>query len=106
LGVEGTADPALSSCTTCRDTTIPWPQKPRWIDIFPSQGRSTSERGEILAGLRSFHIRHSRNEVLEAPVAAPVQLIFYRAVETGVVEIVRVLHERMEPSGRIAVDRE
>ena len=70
------------------------------------EGRSTSERGEILAGLRSFHIRHSRNESLEAPVAAPVHVIFYRAVETGIIEIVRVLHERVEPSGRIAVDRE
>jgi toxin ParE1/3/4 len=71
-----------------------------------SQGRSTSDRGELLASLRSFHIRHSRNESLEAPVAAPVQLIFYRSVETGIIEIVRVLHERVEPSGRIAVDRE
>jgi plasmid stabilization system protein ParE len=39
-------------------------------------------------------------------VAAPVQLIFYRSVETGIVEIVRVLHERMDPSGRIGVDPE
>ena len=70
------------------------------------QGRSTSDRGELLASLRSFHIRHSRNESLEAPVAAPVHVIFYRAVETGIIEIVRVLHERVEPSGRIAVDPE
>jgi toxin ParE1/3/4 len=70
------------------------------------QGRSTSDRGELLASLRSFHIRHSRNESLEAPVAAPVQLIFYRSVETGIIEIVRVLHARMEPSGRIGVDGE
>jgi len=70
------------------------------------QGRSTSDRGELLAGPRSFHIRHSRNESLEAPVGAPVQLIFYRAVETGIVEIVRVLREWMEPSGRIGVDPE
>ena len=65
------------------------------------RGRSTSDRDELLAGLRSFHIRHSRNESLEAPSGAPVHVIFYRAVETGVIETVRVLHERMEQSGHL-----
>jgi toxin ParE1/3/4 len=59
-------------------------------------GPSTMDRSEILAGVRSFHIRHCRGESREAPVAAPVHVIFYRAAEPGLVEIVRVLHERME----------
>lgn len=59
---------------------------------------STSDRAELTPGLRSFHIRHSRDESREAPVANPVHVIFYRARLPGVVEIVRVLHERMEPS--------
>ena len=62
------------------------------------QGRSTVDRNKLFAGLRSLHIRHSRNQSREAPVAEPVHVIFYRAVEAGLVEIVRVLHERMETS--------
>jgi toxin ParE1/3/4 len=62
------------------------------------QGRLTLDRGELLAGLRSLHIRHSRNESREAPVGEPVHVIFYRSVEPGLVEIVRVLHDRAEPS--------
>lgn len=65
------------------------------------QGRLTLDRGELLAGLRSLHIRHSRNESREAPVGEPVHVIFYRAVEPGLVEIVRVLHDRMEPSRHV-----
>jgi toxin ParE1/3/4 len=67
------------------------------------EGRSTSDRSEDLRpGIRSFHIRHSRGESREAPVANPVHVIFYRVMEPGVVEIIRVLHDRMEPSRHIA----
>lgn len=59
-------------------------------------GLSTADRSELLDGVRSFHIRHSR--IGKAPVGDPVHVIFYRAVEPGLVEIIRVLHERMEPS--------
>lgn len=62
------------------------------------EGISTSDRAELQAGIRSFHMRHSRDESREAPVANPVHVIFYRAVRPGLIEIVRVLHERMEPS--------
>src|SRR5579885_1104048 len=61
------------------------------------QGRSTSDRSEVRPGIRSFHIRHSRDESREAPVANSVHVIFYRALRPGLVEIVRVLHDRMEP---------
>lgn len=60
-------------------------------------GPSTRDRAELIQGVRSFHIRHSRDESREPPVANPVHVIFYRVVEPGLVEIVRVLHERMEP---------
>lgn len=65
------------------------------------QGRSTRDRGELTAGLLSLHIRHSRAESREAPVGDPVHVIFYRASEPDLVEIVRVLHDRMEPSRHI-----
>jgi toxin ParE1/3/4 len=65
------------------------------------EGGATSDRGELRPGIRSFHIRHSRHESREAPVANPVHVLFYRVVQTSVVEIVRVLHERMEPARHI-----
>jgi toxin ParE1/3/4 len=64
-------------------------------------GLSTADRSELRPGIRSFHIRHSRDESGETPVANPVHVIFYRAVQPGLVEIVRVLHDRMEPSRHI-----
>jgi toxin ParE1/3/4 len=64
-------------------------------------GRSTVDRGELVPGIRSFHIRHSRDESREAPVANPVHVLFYRVLQPGVVEIIRVLHDRMEPRRHI-----
>ena len=63
------------------------------------QGWSASDPGELLAGLRSFRIRHSRNDSLEAPVGVPIHVIFSRAVGTGVSEVVCLLRERMDPVG-------
>jgi toxin ParE1/3/4 len=67
------------------------------------QGRSTADRSDVRSGVRSFHIRHSRGESREMRVADPVHVLFYRVTETGVVEIVRVLHEHMEPAGRLEI---
>jgi len=67
-------------------------------------GRSSTDRSELRPGMRSFHIRHSRGASHQAPVANPVHVIFYRVVEPGLVEIVRVLHDRMEPSGHIGAE--
>lgn len=40
------------------------------------EGRSTVDRADLVAGVRSFHIRHSRDESRAAPVANPAHLIF------------------------------
>ena len=61
------------------------------------EGISTVDRSALFTGLRSFHIRHARAESREARVGEPVHVIFYRALQPGLIEIVRVLHERMEP---------
>ncbi len=60
-------------------------------------GPLTIDRGDLFAGLRCLHSRHGRDQSREAPVAGPVHMVFYRAVEPELIEIVRVLHERMEP---------
>lgn len=64
-------------------------------------GHATIDHAEIVADVRSFHVRHSRNDSREVPVANPVHVIFYRVAQPGMIEIVRVLHERMEPTRHI-----
>lgn len=66
------------------------------------QGPLTVSRNELIAGLRSLHIRHCRTESREAPVGEPVHVIFFRISEPGIVDIVRILHDRMEPSRHMA----
>lgn len=58
------------------------------------EGSATRDRAELSAGVRSLHIRqvHAAHGVKE-----PVHVIFYR-VDADVIEVVRVLHERMEPA--------
>lgn len=58
----------------------------------------TADRSQLVVGLRSLHLRHARKDSQEARVAAPSHLVYYRALTPGLVEIVRVLHERMEPA--------
>lgn len=52
-------------------------------------------RSELLPDLRSFHIRHARKG---RGVRTPVHVIYYRSVKPDLIEIVRVLHERMDPN--------
>ena len=62
------------------------------------EGPLTQARKELLSGLRSFHSRHARAEAPQAKVRKPVHVLYYRAIQPGLIEIVRILHERMEPS--------
>src|SRR5260370_30553817 len=48
------------------------------------EGPATLHRNELLAGLRSFHIRHNGTESREAPVANPAHVLFYRACQPRV----------------------
>jgi toxin ParE1/3/4 len=61
-------------------------------------GAATRDRAELSRGVRSFHLRHARAGGDQARVRQPVHVLFYRVVRPGLVEIIRVLHERMEPS--------
>ena len=64
-------------------------------------GPATRERDELAAGMRSFHLRFARRREPKAKVRRPVHVLYYRAVAPDLIEIVRVLHERMEPSKHI-----
>lgn len=61
------------------------------------QGQTTRERADLLPGICSFHIRHARGKEAKGKVRQPVHILYYRAIAPGLIEIVRVLHERMEP---------
>jgi toxin ParE1/3/4 len=62
------------------------------------EGSLTKKRPELGSGLRSFHIRSARRTPAAAKIRRPVHVLYYRVARDGVIEIVRVLHERMEPS--------
>jgi toxin ParE1/3/4 len=61
-------------------------------------GPLTKNRPDLRSGIRSFHVRHARRSAQGATVRRPVHVLYYRVAQAGVIEIVRVLHERMEPS--------
>ena len=61
------------------------------------EGPATRDRAELRSGIRSFHLRHARTADSEGRVRRPVHVLYYQAAAAGVIEIVRVLHERMEP---------
>ena len=58
----------------------------------------TRKRPDLRSGIRSFHVRYARRSGEGAQVRRPVHVLYYRVAQDGVIEIVRVLHERIEPS--------
>jgi toxin ParE1/3/4 len=62
------------------------------------EGPVTRGRDELRPGIRSLHLRHARNADSEGKVKRPVHVLYYRVITPDLIEIVRVLHERMEPS--------
>lgn len=62
------------------------------------EGPLTRKRPDLRSGIRSFHVRYARRSAEVATVRRPVHVLYYRVAQEGVIEIVRVLHERMEPS--------
>jgi toxin ParE1/3/4 len=62
------------------------------------EGPATRDRRELRAGIRSFHSRSAPAESSRGRVGRPVHVLYYRSVAPGLIEIVRVLHERMKPT--------
>jgi toxin ParE1/3/4 len=61
------------------------------------EGPLTRGRADLGRGLRSFHLMHARRAA-EPALARPPHVLYYRVARDGMIEIVRVLHERMDPS--------
>ena len=47
--------------------------------------------------LRSLHLQHSRARGPQFKVKSPPHILYYHVITPDVVEIVRVLHEHMDP---------
>ena len=70
------------------------------------EGSPTRSRDDILLGIRSFHLCHVRGGDPKLKVRQPAHILHYRAVAPDLIEIVRVRHERMEPSQRVSGEPE
>ena len=57
---------------------------------------TTKDRSEILNALKSFHLRHVKLTG-DDRVRHPRHVIYFRPRGRGLIEIVRILHDRMEP---------
>ena len=62
------------------------------------EGLTTRDRADLLPGMRSFNLRSARSRDPKSKVRRPVHILYYRVVAPGLIELVRVLHERIEPS--------
>jgi toxin ParE1/3/4 len=77
----------------------------RWVAAEPD-GRATRARAELAPGMRSLHVRYLRQDDPSERVRRPVHVLYYRVIQPGSVEIVRILHERMEPSRHLSTATE
>lgn len=62
------------------------------------EGPLRKKRPDLRSGIRSFHVRHASRSAEGVKVRRPVHVLYYRVAKQGVIEIIRVLHERMDPS--------
>jgi toxin ParE1/3/4 len=56
------------------------------------------KRETVRGGLRSLHLRNVPVDDPSASVRRPVHLIYFRIIRPGLIEIARILHERMDPA--------
>lgn len=62
-----------------------------------TEGLLTRDRSELAPGVRSLHIRLAGAGAPGTKVRKPVHILYYRIAAPGMIEIVRVLHERSDP---------
>jgi toxin ParE1/3/4 len=64
-------------------------------------GAVSRERSDLRPGVRSMHVSHARSS--SARVRSPVHILYYRQAGEGQIEIIRVLHQRMDPTRHLQV---
>ena len=70
------------------------------MDVAENPERTGSRaRPEIAVAARIYHLRHSRDRVKKSigTIHHPRHILVYRVVEADLVDIVRVLHDGMDP---------
>jgi len=77
----------------------------RMVSAEP-KARTSRDRDDLLPGVRSFHLRGARTADASLQVSRPVHIVYYRAAGPDLIEIVRVLHERMDPNRHISSDQD
>lgn len=70
------------------------------------EGPGTRASADLLAGVRSLHLRHVRATAPKPTTQRPVHVLYFRRSRPGVIDILRVLHERMEPSRHVGAGPE
>ena len=66
-------------------------------------GPVSRARDELHEGLRSLHLAHAQMGIpSEQRVGQPRHVVFYRIAADDVIEIVRLLHDLMEPKEHLA----
>jgi len=71
------------------------------LDLSEDPQRAGSQsRPEIAPGVRTYHLRYSRDRAAaqDSRVRRPRHFVLYRTTTAGQVEIGRILHDRMEIS--------
>lgn len=58
-------------------------------------GPNTRDRPELGPGVRCLHTRRARGA---GGVRAPVHVIYFRTEPSGTIVVLRILHERMDPT--------
>ena len=68
------------------------------VDVAENPDRTGCHlRTEIAAGVRTYHLWHSRNRVISKPrVNQPRHFLLFRTRDDGHIEIGRVLHDSMD----------
>jgi toxin ParE1/3/4 len=69
-------------------------------------GPLTRSRTELASGVRGLHARHARVRGVDSRVKAPVHIVYYRIAGPEIVDILRILHERIEPSRHLGLTPE
>ena len=67
-------------------------------------GTLTRSRPELRPGPRSLHIRRARSTTSPPRIERPVRVLCYRVVSSDLIEIIRVSHDRVEPSRLVPTD--
>ncbi|MBA3821038.1 MAG: type II toxin-antitoxin system RelE/ParE family toxin [Deltaproteobacteria bacterium] len=75
-----------------------------WRIADDPHGLGTRDRADVLAGIRSLALRQLREVAGRLKVKRPVHVLYYRVARDAVVEVVRVMHERMDPGRHLDVD--